>query len=290
MRQIDPEAVQAFVLVADLKSFTRAARALNTTQSAVSLKISRLEQRLDRRLFERTPRLVRLTSAGEAFLVRARALADSYRRVVETFDQRPGSFVLGISHHIICDDLPELLKNVRALPGDLVLDLRIAGTRVLLDSYDAGELDAVILLKHDESRRLGEVVLTEHFQWMASPDFSLKRNMPIPLILQREPCQLRAMAISTLEKDGLAWREAFLGTGVSSISAAAVAGLGIALVARRVAPSSLVDVGEKFDLPKPPSRPVILHSNLTASGSQQMLARLISAFRSSQQRLGKSVR
>jgi hypothetical protein len=43
MKALDLEAVQAFVLAADLKSFTRAAEALDRTQSSVSLKIKRLE-------------------------------------------------------------------------------------------------------------------------------------------------------------------------------------------------------------------------------------------------------
>ena len=48
MRMLDLEAVQAFVLTADLKSFTRAAEAMDSTQSAVSLKIKRLEDTLGR--------------------------------------------------------------------------------------------------------------------------------------------------------------------------------------------------------------------------------------------------
>ena len=68
MKTLDIEAVQAFVLTADFKSFTRAAEALDTTQSAVSLKIKRLEVGLGRRLLERTPRLVRLSADGSAFL------------------------------------------------------------------------------------------------------------------------------------------------------------------------------------------------------------------------------
>ncbi len=64
MKALDIEAVQAFVLVADLSSFTRAAQAMETTQSAVSLKIRRLEDGLGRRLLERTPRLVRLSAEG----------------------------------------------------------------------------------------------------------------------------------------------------------------------------------------------------------------------------------
>ena len=64
MKTLDIEAVQAFVLTADLKSFTRAAEALDTTQSAVSLKIKRLEDGIGRRLLERTPRQVRLSADG----------------------------------------------------------------------------------------------------------------------------------------------------------------------------------------------------------------------------------
>jgi AraC-like DNA-binding protein len=56
MKALDVEAVQAFVLAADLQSFTRAAEALATTQSALSLTIKRREAGLGRSLLERTPR------------------------------------------------------------------------------------------------------------------------------------------------------------------------------------------------------------------------------------------
>jgi hypothetical protein len=72
-RTLDLDAVQAFVLAADLQSFTRAAEALDSTQSAISLKLKKLEQRLGRRLLERTPRLVRLSAEGQQFLPAARA-------------------------------------------------------------------------------------------------------------------------------------------------------------------------------------------------------------------------
>ena len=43
---LDPDLLQAFLAVADHRSFTRAAHALNRTQSAVSMQIKRLEERL----------------------------------------------------------------------------------------------------------------------------------------------------------------------------------------------------------------------------------------------------
>ena len=51
--------MQAFLLVAELQSFTRAAEALGTTQAAVSMKLQRLEAVLGKRLVERSPRAVR---------------------------------------------------------------------------------------------------------------------------------------------------------------------------------------------------------------------------------------
>lgn len=53
---LDIATVQAFLLVADLQSFTRTAEALGTTQAAVSLKLQRLETLLGKRLVERSPR------------------------------------------------------------------------------------------------------------------------------------------------------------------------------------------------------------------------------------------
>lgn len=71
-RPLDLDAVQSFVHIAELGSFTRAAEAMQTTQAAVSLKLKRLEQRLGCRLVERTPRHVQLSALGADFLPHAR--------------------------------------------------------------------------------------------------------------------------------------------------------------------------------------------------------------------------
>ncbi|KQX26594.1 LysR family transcriptional regulator [Variovorax sp. Root434] len=69
--------LRAFVLVARLGSFTRAAQAMHVTQSALSLLVRELETALDTRLFDRTTRAVTLTTAGSDFFPRAeRVLAD----------------------------------------------------------------------------------------------------------------------------------------------------------------------------------------------------------------------
>jgi DNA-binding transcriptional LysR family regulator len=69
--------LRAFVLVARLGSFTRAAQAMHVTQSALSLLVRELESAIDSRLFDRTTRAVALTAAGSDFFPRAeRVLAE----------------------------------------------------------------------------------------------------------------------------------------------------------------------------------------------------------------------
>ena len=121
MNALDLEAVQAFVLTADLRSFTRAAEALDTSQSAVSLKIKRLEEGLGRRLLERTPRLVRLSADGNAFLGPARNLVAAHHGAIGSFGVEQRRLVVGISHHIVGAELPLLLRKMNSAEPGLVM-------------------------------------------------------------------------------------------------------------------------------------------------------------------------
>src|ERR1700753_4518159 len=111
MPALDVDAVQAFGLTADVKSFTRAAEALNTTQSAVSLKIKRLEDTLGRRLLERTPRLVRLSADVNAFLEPARNLVAAHHGAIGSFGLERRRLVVRIRAPIVGGELPLLLKR-----------------------------------------------------------------------------------------------------------------------------------------------------------------------------------
>ena len=116
MKALDVEAVQAFVLAADLNSFTRAAEALDTTQSAVSLKIKRLEDGLGRRLLERTPRMVRLSAEGSAFLGAARNLVAAHQSAIGAFAVEHRRLIVGISHHIVGTELAALAEAHERAP------------------------------------------------------------------------------------------------------------------------------------------------------------------------------
>src|SRR6202163_3674835 len=99
MSTLDIDTVRAFLLVAQLQSFTRAAEALGTTQAAVSMKLQRLEAVVGKRLLERSPRAVRLTADGAVFQDNARALMQAHDRALAGQTSVRQQLRLGISDH-----------------------------------------------------------------------------------------------------------------------------------------------------------------------------------------------
>jgi DNA-binding transcriptional LysR family regulator len=73
---LDIDLVRTFTTIARYCSFTQAAQRLGRQQSTISLQIARLEAVLDTRLFERSPRSVRLTTEGLIFLEYAKKMLD----------------------------------------------------------------------------------------------------------------------------------------------------------------------------------------------------------------------
>ena len=71
---LDLDQLQTFVTICDTGSFTRAADEVHRTQSAVSMQMRRLEERIGKSLFEKDGRSNRLTEEGERLLSYARRL------------------------------------------------------------------------------------------------------------------------------------------------------------------------------------------------------------------------
>lgn len=278
-RSLDLDAVEAFIRIAELGSFTRAAEAMGTAQAAVSLKLKRLEDRLGCRLIERTPRHVQLSARGAAFLEHARELLAVHDRALATFAQARQRLTIGISDHVAGPELPALIARMNAQDPQLLIDIRIASSGDLLQRFDRRELDTVIVRMH-VGRNDGELLAQEKFGWFAAPGWQHRAGEPLPLATLAEPCGVRAMAGQTLDAVGLPWTEIFVGGGVAAVVAAVMAGLGVAALAPRMLPLGAVDVGARLGLPELPRLPVLLHTRVRDGRPRDALAALSAAFRS----------
>lgn len=278
-RPLDLDAVKAFIHIADLGSFTRAAEATRTTQAAVSLKLKRLEERLGCRLVERTPRHVQLSARGAAFLDHARDLLEVHDRAFAAFTGARQRLTIGISDHVAGPELPALIARMNAQDPQLLIEIRIGSSGDLLQSFDRRELDTVIVRLH-AGRSDGDVLAEESFGWFAAPGWRHRPDEPLPIATMPEPCGVRVMAGRLLDEAGVPWTEVFVGGGVAAVCAAVMARLGVAALARRMLPFGAIDVGPKLGLPDLPRLPILLHSRVKDGRAADALAALSAAFRS----------
>lgn len=279
MTPLDISTVQAFLLVAELQSFTRAAEALGTTQAAVSMKLQRLEAVVGKRLVERSPRAVRLTDDGGAFLENARTLMQAHDHALSGLQPTQQQLSLGISDHVAGPELVPLLERLHAVSSQLALAVTIAFSRDLLERYDAGELDAVIV-RQEGGRRGGEKLTEDEFGWFATPRLKWRRGEKLRLATLAPPCGVRALAVRALDKAGIEWNEAFIGGGVTAVVAAALAGLAVAPLARRIAAPGMIDIGPAHGLPRIGFSKVLLHSKVSDPAKLAALRTLAATFRS----------
>ena len=278
MTTLDIDAVKTFVTIAEFRSFTRAAEALGTTQGAISVKLKRLERQVGHRLIERTPRLVRLSAQGAEFLAPARELLAAHDRAVAGLSSARRRFSLGIATHVGAPELPTLLARLNAHDPMLTIEVRLDDARDLLDTFDRGMIDAVIIFREDD-RRDGVVLGPDHFGWFATPNFLHRAGVPFRLAASSPACGILNTATRALDAAALPWTETFLGCGAFAVADAVSAGLAISVFSRRVAPPGTIEVTEKFGLPALPPSEIMLLSALSDARSRAALKTLASAFR-----------
>jgi DNA-binding transcriptional LysR family regulator len=278
MSSLDVDAVKAFVAIADLQSFTRAAEALGTTQGAISVKLRRLEDRIGKKLIERTPRLVRLSAQGEVFLESARDFLAAHDRAIAAVSSARRRFSLGIATHVGGPELPTLLTRLNSHDPALTIEVRLNDSRELLDAFDRGEVDAVIIRREDD-RRDGEMLVRDHFGWFATPDFAYRTGEPLRLAASSPSCGILNIATRALDAARIPWTEVFLGCGSFAVAEAVSAGLATSVFSCRVAPPGTVEVSRRFGLPALPPSEIVLLSTLSDTRSRKALKILAAAFR-----------
>jgi DNA-binding transcriptional LysR family regulator len=160
----------------------------------------------------------------------------------------------------------------------LRLNIETGFSRTLLDAFDRGALDAVVVLRESE-RRDGEALRHDRLGWFAAPSYIHRAGEPVRLATLAPPCGVHAAATRALDAARVPWVTAFVGGGVSAVAAAAIAGLGIAPLASRVAPPGTVDVGPSIPLPKLPRTQVMLHSQVSDPRLSKALRVLAATFR-----------
>jgi DNA-binding transcriptional LysR family regulator len=236
---LDLDLVRAFVAIARLGRFTRAAARLGRQQSTISLQITRLETALGVRLLERSPRSVQLTEAGERFLTHAeRLLALNDAAVADL--QEPfmtGTVRLGTPEDFATSRLPDVLARFTHAYPAVALEVTCDLTLNLLEGFDSGRFDIVLAKREPgaQTARSGVRVWREALVWVGK----LEDAQPVALVVSPEPCVYRKRAVDALDRAGLPWRIAYTCGALSGTLAAVKAGLGLAVLPRDMVPAGV---------------------------------------------------
>ena len=110
---IDIDQLRTFIAIAETGSFTKAADIVHKTQSAVSMQMKRLEERLDKPIFARDGRASKLTEDGERLLDYARRIVKLNLEALAAFSgpELTGSVRLGVPDDYADRYLPEIMAR-----------------------------------------------------------------------------------------------------------------------------------------------------------------------------------
>ena len=181
VRQGALDGVEAFLSVAQHRSFRRAAAELGVTPSAISQAVRALETRIGAALFIRTTRSVGLTEAGERFLSRAKPAFEEMvaaSQVARDLGQRPTGLLRLTMPRVVVPILlePLIASFCQAYPE---VEVEIAASAELID-LAAGGFDAGVRLGQFIAADMVAVRLTPPFPFVvvSSPEYLRRQRRP----------------------------------------------------------------------------------------------------------------
>jgi DNA-binding transcriptional LysR family regulator len=230
--------LEAIYWVARLGTFGAAADRLYTTQSAISKRVSELEEFFLVPLFDRSRRTVQLTPKGRELLEAAEEMLQLRDRLLEKMGKEVEvvrHFRLGITELIALTFLPKLVQDIRVAYPTVSLEPEIDVSTNLSARLLRGDIDFIIAPTVLKDPRFTSVPLRKmQLKWMASPSlvdasrvWSLEEIANYPILMQIGTSGVDAIYDRWFESKKLAIRRTFAGNSLIALSSLTVAGFGV---------------------------------------------------------------
>ncbi|MBE9604780.1 LysR family transcriptional regulator [Acetobacteraceae bacterium H6797] len=235
--------LQYLVALADHRNFRRAAEVCLVSQPTLSTQIRKLEEELGVTLFERSPRNVMLTPAGQDAVARARRIMHEVQHMKEAARRlrRPesGTVRLGVFPTLGPYLLPHVMPLIRERFPELELLLTEEKSDPLLERLREGKLDAVLLALPVHDAQLHCELLFEEPFFLAVPSrhelsrrdsLSMEELSQLNLMLLEDGHCLRDQALEVCHLSGAREKSEFRATSLETLRQMVMSGVGLTLM------------------------------------------------------------
>ncbi len=254
---LDTDQLRSFLAIVDTGSFTRAADRVNKTQSAVSMHIKRLEERLGRTLFVKHGRGAKLSADGERLVDHARRMLQIEAAALSDLGAKglTGRVILGMPDDYVEPFLADIVGGFNCKHPNVEISVVCEPSVVLAEKFRLGEVDVAVVTDCDRIRGT-EILREEPLQWVAgSRAGPIEEQRPLPLALSGPTCMWRAAALAALERDGIAARLFLVSSNYAAIAPVVQAGLALTVLPRAIVSRAHRIIGPDLGLPVlPPCR------------------------------------
>ncbi|MEM9099863.1 MAG: LysR family transcriptional regulator [Pseudomonadota bacterium] len=256
--------LEAFVVVADLGSFRRAAERLNTTQPNISARIAALEALLGLTLMERDAGSVRLTPKGEALLAHARRVLGEVDAFIAATGEEAlfdGTIRLGVTEVVAHVWLGRFLKALNARYPNVLVELNVDFSATLSEGLFSRALDLTFQSGPFDRQISGAEGLADYpMIWVAAPGFGLAgRRLGLeevtahPILTGARATLLHQQLRAHLAEAGIRGARVAPSTNLAACIQMAIDGLGLACVPEVMAADALASGDlEQLDYPWAP--------------------------------------
>jgi DNA-binding transcriptional LysR family regulator len=167
MREMDWNLLRSFVTLAQSRSVTDAAHRLRLTQPSVSTALKRLEDRVGKRLINRSPGRFELTEAGEVLYREALDIQGSILRLStlmrDMTDEVTGHVRLALASHVVCPLFDQVLAEFHTENPRATLSIEVHSSAQAIESVSARAASLAICLVHQRNPKLEYLRLYREF-------------------------------------------------------------------------------------------------------------------------------
>ncbi|HUG61881.1 MAG TPA: LysR substrate-binding domain-containing protein [Methylomirabilota bacterium] len=232
MNVLDLDQLRTFVAIAEMGSFTAAGEVVHKTQSAVSMQMRRLEERVGRPIFTRDGRQSRLTEDGRRLLEYAHRMIRLNDETLAAFTDPglAGTVKLGIPDDYADRLLPTVLAGFSRINPAIDIYVDCQRTHVIHEMIREGELDLGIVSHGTINGMTSEVIRREQLYWVGARDHCTHELDPMPLALGPEDCCWRLEAVRALDRMGRRFRVSYTSGAALALTGAVLAGLAVSVL------------------------------------------------------------